>query len=88
MEHFRAVCARTRDTVARNAKFNGSVERLFDVERRLGGNAVAALDVSTLADLGEAAERALHALGDWRAQPWPASFSLYLRRSRFRMVSG
>ena len=67
MEHFRAVCARTRDTVARNAKFNGSVERLFDVERRLGGNAVAALDVSTLADLGEAAERALHALGDWRA---------------------
>jgi len=67
MEHFRAVCARTRDTVARNAKFNGSVERLFDVERRLGGNAVAALDASTLADLGEAAERALHALGDWRA---------------------
>ena len=54
MEHFRAVCARTRDTVARNAKFNGSVERLFDVERRLGGNAVAALDASTLADLGEA----------------------------------
>ena len=62
MEHVRAVCARTRDTVARNAKFNGTVERLFDVERRLGANALAALDASTLADLGEAAERALHAL--------------------------
>ena len=51
MEHVRAVCARTRDTVARNAKFNGTVERLFDLERRLGANALAALDASTLADL-------------------------------------
>ena len=67
MEHVRAVCARTRDTVARNAKFNGSVERLFEVERRLEGNALAALDASTLADLGEAAERALDALDGWRA---------------------
>jgi TPR repeat protein len=67
MEHVRAVCARTRDTVARNAKFNGTVERLFDVERRLGASALAALDASTLADLGEAAERALHALDRWRA---------------------
>ena len=61
-------CARGRVTPSRATPSSTGPSSAFSTSSVVSErNAVAALDVSTLADLGEAAERALHVLCDWRA---------------------